>query len=189
MATATATPPAPASVGGTITIPKGCKPSKACGTDRTRSTLCHAALQRHAGSLWICASDSYIAVAVKVEGDAQEGRIPIGALRLMEQGKPGVQVSETAWKVLTDDGAVTFDCGPLADFPKFEGLGVWDKPSSAGVEAIGMDPALMARIGLALGARNGCRMQFVGPLRPIWVTPLSLGHDGVALQMPIRLNV
>ena len=188
MTTATATPPAPASVGGTITIPTRCKPSKACSTDRTRPTLCHAALQRHDGSLWICATDNYIAVAVKVEGDADEGRVPIGALRLMERGLPAVQVSETAWKVQTNDGAVTFDCGDIRNFPDFKGLGVWDKPEGAGVEAIGIHPVLMARIGLALGARNGCRMQFVAPLRPIWVTPLSLGHDGVAIQMPIRLN-
>ena len=187
MATAIATPPTPASVGGTITIPKGCKPSKACSTDYTRQRLLHAAVRRHGGALWLLMTDSYVAVALKVEGDANEGIVPIGALRLMEQGKSAVQVSATAWCVATPDGNVTFDCGDVGDFPDFASLGVWDKPEITNLGEVGMNPALMAKIGAALGAKHGCRMQFVGPLRPIYVTPLQI-DTGVALQMPIRLS-
>jgi hypothetical protein len=181
-------PPATAVTAACIVVPKGCKPSKACGTDRTRMTLCHAYLQRHADNWWLCMSDSYIAVALKVEakGEVVEGWVPIGALRLMEAGKPGMQVSPTAWKVLTDDGSLTFDCGDLGTFPDFAGLGVWTKPECAELAEVGMNTDLMAKIGLALGAKNGCRMQFVAPLRPIYVTPLRF-DTGVAMQMPIRI--
>jgi hypothetical protein len=171
-----------------ITIPKGCKPSKACSTDRTRSILCHAYLRRHDEVLYLCMTDSYVAVALRVDGDAEEGYVPIGALRLMEAGKVAEQVSETAWRVITNEGLLTFDCGEMGKFPDFASLGVWDKPDKGAVDAIGMNTSLMHKIGQALGARGGCRMQFIAPLRPIYVTPL--GFDvGVALQMPIRIEV
>jgi hypothetical protein len=173
----------------TIVIPKGCKPSKACGTDRTRPLLCHAYLRRHDDRWWLCMTDSYIAVALRVEcNGVEEGFVPIGALRLMESGKPGEQVSDTAWKVQTPDGALTFDCGPMGRFPDFAGLGLWEKGEAASLDSIGMNGELMAKINAALGARTGLRMTFKGPLRPIYVEPLGFDH-GVALQMPIRMHV
>jgi hypothetical protein len=186
---ATATVEAPAQIAAALVIPKGCKPSKACGTDRTRPILCHAYLRRHDEQLWLCATDSYIAVALRVEGEGvNEGYVPIGALRLMETGKLGVQVSGTAWKIETPEGALTFDCGPMGKFPDFASLGVWNKPEKAKLAEVGMNTDLMAKIGAALGAKHGCRMTFVGALRPIYVTPLRF-DCGVALQMPMRLEV
>lgn len=185
----TETRPAPTGAGlKGITIPKGCKPSKAVSTDWTHPNICHAYLRRHKGALYLCATDSFIAVALRVEGDADEGYVPIGALRLMETGKTAEQLSPTAWKVTTPEGFLTFDVGRGGNFPDFAGLGVWDKPDSGTLDAVGMNTTMMHRIGQALGARNGCRMEFVGPLRPIWVTPLSF-DVGVALQMPIRLDI
>lgn len=190
MTTATMERPADTAIGrGQILIPKGCKPSKACGTDQTRPILLHAYLRKRDNDTWLCMTDSYIAVALKVEGDVEEGYVPIGALRLMENGKTGTQVSTTAWKVRMPDGTLTFDCGQTHQFPDFAGLGVWDTFESGAVDAIGMNGEMMARISAALGARNGLRMDFIGPLRPIHVTPLGLLDHGRALQMPIRLNV
>ena len=189
---ATATMDAPAqqpAAPGTLVIPKGCKPSKACGTDRTRPMLCHAYLRKHDDAMWLCMTDSFIAVALRVETDAIEGFVPIGVLKLMETGKEGVQVSPTTWKVTVPDGTLTFDCADprVAKFPDFENLGVWDRQESNAVDAIGMNGDMMARISAELGARNGLRVDFLGPLRPLRVTPL--GFDvGVALQMPIRLD-
>lgn len=201
---ATATSPAPAGAGEgeiparSIVIPKGCKPSKACGTDRTRPILTHAYLRQHDRQWWLCMTDGYIAVALKVTAgvDVVEGYVPVGALRMMEAGKHAEQQSGTAWRVVTNDGLLTFDCGyldgrPPGEFPDFKGLGVWDKPDSGDVNAIGMNTELMWKIGQALGTARqnvGCRMDFVSPLRPIWVTPLMAEPTGVALQMPIRLN-
>lgn len=187
---ATATMPKPTTVEASITIPKGCKPSKACSTDWTRPLLCHAYLTHEPdGGPWLCMTDSFIAVALRVETDAEDGFIPIGALRLMETGKPGTRVSDTSWSVKTNEGTVTFDCGPMGKFPNLKNLGLWDKPEErADVAAVGMDPALMSKISAALGARNGLRMDFIGELRPVYVTPLRFDR-GLAMQMPIRLNV
>lgn len=180
--------PAPVGAGGkTIKIPRGCKPSRACSLDLTRPTLCHAYLRKHKESMWLCMTDSYIAVALKVYGDCDEGYVPIGALRLMESGKTAVQVSSSAWTVLTSEGTLTFDCGELGNYPDFASLGVWDTSEKGAVDAIGMSTNLMHKIGQALGAKHGCRMEFIGPLRPIRVYPLRFDH-GVALQMPIRVN-
>lgn len=183
--------PEPQTTPGSITIPPRCKPSKVCSTDRTRPVLCHAYLVEHDGALWVCAADGYIAVAVKVDGHAAEGWIPIGALRLMERGQDAEQISPTAWRVQTNEGVITFDIEADvkgATFPDFKGLGVWDKREEGSVDAVGMNTKFMQRIGEAIGAEHGCRFEFIGPLRPIRVT--SLGHDGrVALQMPIRLQV
>lgn len=203
---ATATTPAPTGAGDTeiharsIVIPKGCKPSKACSTDRTRPILTHAYLrQRGDGQWWLCMTDSYIAVALKVVTagvDIYEGYVPVGALRMMEAGKHAEQQSGTAWRVVTNDGLLTFDCGyldgrPPGQYPDFAGLGVWDKPDGNDVNAIGMNtelPSACPIFHITARQKVGCRMDFVGPLRPIWVTPLMAEPTGVALQMPILLN-
>lgn len=197
----TKTRPTPAGAGTepldarSIRIPKGCKPSKAASTDRTRPILTHGHLRHHDGAMWLCTTNSYIAAAVKIEagGDVMEGYIPIGALRLIEAGRTAWQVGPTAWKVVTPDGFLTYDCGDIrgrspGEYPGFKSLGVWDPPKAADVSEIGMNTTYMHQIGQAIGARNGCRMQFVGPLRPVWVTPLGVTHEAVAIQMPIRMN-
>lgn len=180
---------------GWITVPPRCKPSKACSTDQTRPILCHAYLRRHEGDLWLCAANSYIAVAIKVGGEAEEGFVPVGALRLMERGQSAEQISTTAWRVKTpSDGLVTFDItsrveGASKNYPDFVDLGVWDRKEGSPLAEVGIDPGLMKQIGDAVGAGEaGCRFEFIGPLKPIRVTPLNdPDGDRVALQMPIRL--
>jgi hypothetical protein len=186
----------------TIVVPHRCKLSKVCSTDRTRPILTHAYLKRRGDGWWLLATDSYIACAVRVSEsatDAEEGWVPIGALRLMESGKPGEQISTTAWRVVANDGYVTFDVLPsvveTSVFPNFgaKGIDLWgegdSKPKS--IPAAGINPRLMARLGEGLGAHNyGCRFEFLGENKPIRVTPLSSPDaDRVGLQMPIRLSV
>lgn len=193
---ATLAPPAPAvdAGAGTLTLPNRCKPSKACSTDWTRPNLCHAYLRdRGKDGTWLCATDSYIATAIKVDGHGLvEGWIPIGALRLMERGKNGTQISDAAWRVETSEGVVTYDI--TADvqgskYPDFDSLGLWDKRKQGAIGEIGMSPRLMAKIGDALGADNyGCRFEFTTDLKSIRVTPLN-GEDRIGLQMPVRLRV
>lgn len=185
--------------GGTISIPARCKPSRALGTDVTRSVLTHAYLRRRQGALWLCATDSYIAVALKVEGDAQEGYIPASALKQMERGKHGEQISETAWRIQTEPYATTtFDVtDQLAGskgYPNFDDLHVWDDVTyvwNGDPVSVGINPDLMKRIGDSFGTGDhiGCRFDVPGPLKPIRVTPLRSSIEGVALQMPVRLNV
>lgn len=190
---------------GSITIPAKCKPSQGASTDRTRPVLTQAYLRRHDGDLWLCTTDSYIAVAVKVEGNAQEGYIPIGALRLMERGQKAEQISTTAWKVWTKEGTVVFDCEEFVSgktaYPDLSKLGIFDapdknpndpiEPDKAGRWQIGMNPLFMKRMADALGAGDyGCRFQFVGQLKPIMVFPLqSDGASRRGMLMPIRITV
>lgn len=190
---------------GSIVIPGKCKPSQGASDDRTRPILTHAYLRRHDGDLWLCTTDSYIAIALKVTGDAQEGYIPIGALRLMERGQKAEQVSTTAWKVWTKEGTVVFDCddsisGTTA-YPDLAKLGIFEQqeknqhdpiaPDKAGRWQVGMNPKFMKRIADALGAGDyGCKFEFVGQLKPIRVLPLQgSGSDRIALLMPIRITV
>lgn len=185
---------------GTITIPAHCKPSKAVSPERTRPVICHAYLRRRDGDLWLCATDSYIAVAVKVTGDAQEGFVPVGALRLMERGQKAEQVSKTAWKVWTNEGTVVFDIADKVDgavaYPDFDKLNVFDGPeadkaplSPNGKFAIGIDHELIKRVGDSIGGKRGLRFEFTGPLRAVRLVPLQAGTDRVGLCMPIRLEI
>lgn len=181
-----------------ITIPHRCKLSKVCSTDLTRPVLTHAYLRRRKDGMWLCATDSYIACAVRVAGDADEGWVPIAALRLMERGQKNEQISETAWKVWVNDGTVTFDAEPNItgsseppDMGK-PGIDLWGEHgtrTATDVGAVGINPKLMERLGAGLGAHSyGCRFDFYGDLRPILVTPLSSPErDRIGLQMPIRI--
>lgn len=181
----------------TITIPAKCKPSRAASTDKTRPVITHGFLIRHDKELWVCTTDSYIAVALQVRGGADEGFIPIDALRLMEQGKEAEQIDRTTWKVLTRDGTATFDCGIQVGSgspPDLAKLGLFDAPKKAEEKAeetfpVGVNPTLIKKVSDALGASNMCRFDFVAPLRPIHVTAPGYESERRALLMPIRLNV
>lgn len=197
MAASQATAERPQIFGGTITIPKGCKPSVCLDRDRVpRPVLRHAYLKRRNDGLWLVATDSYLAIGIKVDGDAQEGFIPGGALRHMERGQESKQLSPTAWQVETEPYATTtYDIAEAIagqkEYPDLENVGLWGGIDGGGFSqeiAVGINPDLMKRVADGLGARNGCRFEFFGPLRPIPVKPL--GHDDrVGLQMPIRLVV
>jgi hypothetical protein len=196
-----ATDTQPATYGGTISIPAGCKPS-VCVSKERRPTIANAYLRRRDDGLWLLATDSYIAVALKVEGDAQDGHVPVGALRLMERGKHGEQLSATAWRVRSDEDAVTtFDiAGKVAGdnpYPNLDKVGLWggDLPGVESVKfngrvTVGMNAGFMKRIADAFGSGDtGCRFEMTGPLAAIRVAPLRTDIEAVAIQMPIRLNV
>lgn len=188
-----------------IVIPKGCKPSKGCGTDQTRPLLCHAYLQQRGDDWWVLATNGYFAVAIKVEpGDRthklQEGTIPVGALKLMEANPKWDrwQVSKTAWAVETPDGVLTFDVASLklGEFPDFDTalISMWGPGRGESDEPIGVNAEFLSAIGVALGLtgrRNYAPMIIKrhGHLKGIHVlagtTPTG---DRRAVLMPVRLD-
>ena len=186
---------------GTITIPRGCRPSMVCDCEGTRPVITHAYLHRREDDLWLLATDSYIACAIRVEEDnARDGWVPIGALRLMEQDEAAVQVSNTAWSVYTHEGTITFDVAPQlgedATFPitAVEPL-LWGDHTEGPVSDIRLDPALTVRLAEALGANMGCdpdrpswsvRLEFAGPLKPIRVTAGGDAGGRIGAQMPVK---
>ncbi len=183
---------------GTLELPAGCKPSKACSTDETRPTLCHGYLVKRDDGVWLCATDSYIAVALRVAGpssDLTEGWVPITVLRhLEEQDYPAKaeQISTTAWRFSVDDVTVTHDLDKLPGSypPNIANIGMWDDEPGIALDSICLAPGLTARIGEALGAGHmgGLRYTFTRPLGAVRLRdPRDLGRR--ALQMPVRLEV
>lgn len=187
--------------GGTINVPAKCKVSKVASTDKTRPILCHAHITEHDGKMWLCATDSYRAVAVMVDGSGlREGFIPIGALRLIEQGRQCEQLGRYSWRVETPDGSVTFDVESTLksskDFPDLAKVGIFDKYEAGEWTFqkgkpinVGFNPEFMASMSAALGAKFGVRLEMVGPLKPTRVFALGNEARGIGLLMPIRLNV
>ncbi len=187
-----------------IVIPTGARPSKACSRDTTRPVICHGYLRRRADGLWLLSTDSYIACALKVHGEAEEGFVPFGALRLLQRGYQGEQVSESMWTVRTDRGHITFDVGESLGktnpFPDFEKLGVWEGEAADPVAELGVNAHMTRRLAQALGIgeNDGCRyeMRKVPLMSPGAVgIPAMLrvtgGHrypDRIGLQMPVRLG-
>lgn len=190
----------------TIVIPAGARPSKACSRDTTRPVICHAYLKRRDDGLWLLATDSYIACALKVtaQPEAEEGFVPFGALKLMQRGHRGEQVSDMEWRVRTDLGMVTFDIDLVLSnakpFPDFYKLGVWGGEAAGPVTTVGMNAHLTRRLAQALGIdeNNGCRYD----MRAIPMTappssgdlPAMLRVTGgyrypgrIGVQMPVRL--
>lgn len=181
----------------TIVLPHGCKPSKAVSTDQTRPILCHAYLRRRKGDLWLEATDSFIAVALRCEGTAKEGWLPVDVLKLMEreanrkvQRLCFTQDDEATWTVTDQSGlyqTVTTYMVPersRGKWPNLEALGLYDDPKVAeAVDPFGFNPSLLANVGAALGGT--LRVDFQGPLKPIALRTQS--GDGLALQMPVRL--
>lgn len=198
MATTETKPPTPTGAGDTITIPDGCQPSRVCGSDQTRPALCHAWLTHRDDGWWLCATDSYIAIALRVRPDGKlvEGWVSIDALRLMERdGTAGQQLSPTAWRVALDEGSATFDVALLTDTapPDMAKLGMWDRPGPGGsIGEIGMNPTLMARLGHGLDMHgalgSGLRFTFAGELKPIRVAHPQYPDERIGLQMPIQLH-
>jgi hypothetical protein len=186
--------------GGTIDVPPRCKPSRALSKGDMRPILEHAYLRRRDDGMWLLMTDSYIAVGIKVNGDAEEGWVPGPALKHIERGRNAEQLSDTSWRVDTEPYASTvFDISKVVDgakeFPDLESVGLWDldvKPTWNGDKpSVGMNPGFMKRIADSFGCGDdtGCRFDIAAPLRPIRVTPLRSDIEAVGLQMPIRLNV
>lgn len=184
-------------VAKSIRLPSSkCRPSEATSRDETRPILTHAYLKQRDDGMWLLASDSVIAVAIKVEttGDVEEGYIPRRALRMMERGRYVVQTAPNAWEHVRGDGerrTWTVDLGPFPDLSKlFEGL-LWDGSALPEVGAdgglVGFDPDLAHRATMALGgwSYEPVTAQWYGPVKAIrW----SCATDRFALQMPIKLS-
>lgn len=173
-----------------IVLPHGCEPSVVCSTDRTRPVLLHGYLRRRDDDLWLYATDSFIVVGLKVDGDAREGWVPRPVLEALERGDLAEQVSETAWRVGMDGMAVTYDiAGQVGDVP-FPTVSTFlhDDMEPEAVQSVGLDPALTDRLALGLGARWGVVLSFSGQLRAFRVT--STGYPAtqrVGAQMPVRV--
>lgn len=183
---------APSEKPKTIWLPHGCKPSVALSKDETRPILCHAYLKRRDDGLWLYATDSFIAVALKVEGDAEEGYLPGGALRVLEHGRPIEQDAPGKWSRTfkragqRQDIAWTVDLG---DYPDFDALGVFNTDDRTGPrQPVLLDPVLIKKVGRALG--GSVLFDFGMPLKPVRVRGGNCQNpDGRrALIMPMRPN-
>lgn len=186
--------------GGTFTFPSLCRPWKACSTDETRPAFCHPYLYRRDDGLWLCASDTYIAVAVKVnEGPGapvQDGFVPRKVAKLVRRGCEAKQLSATAWSVVVEPPyhEATYDlAGVLGSKPtsladKLESVDLWGESSVASSKSFGeritfaFNPTLTEHIHQALGGMS-LKATVVGPLAAIrYRARYSMG---VGLQMPI----
>lgn len=190
----------------TIFLPRGCKPTKTCANQLDNLPwLEHGLLVRRDDGLWLVTSNNVVASAIRVGGDAKPGWIHHGAIKLLEKGYRLVQMSRTAWRYDTYNEQITFDCAKAvrnqdAAAEKLVGklvtAGLWDPPESAGdlidsdgYAVVGLDHALLACVGQALGAMSGVRLRLAGRLRAVHVTPLPEGMRGrVGAVMPIRLE-
>lgn len=177
-----------------ITLPHGCTPSVACGTDEMRPALLHAFLHKREDGLWLLATDSYIAVALKVDGDAEEGWVPVGALERMEAGERGTQVSATAWTVTAPYGSATFDFAAGDDAvkrPTVEKV-LWGDRDPQAMTDVVLNPVLTERLARAIGAGKGsgywgCRLELTGAEGPMRITPLGdTSGERFGVQMPVR---
>lgn len=176
----------------TIVLPAKCTPSAVCSRDQTRPILCHAYLKQRDDGLWLYATDSFVAIALKVEGDAEEGYIPRGALKAMENRKLVVQDGPNTWSRTTKRSGATHtqtwsvDLGP---FPDLATLGMFDRdPHDPCPDPVCFDAGLLASVGAALG-NNGLIIDCIGPLQPIKLAANHHPDERLGILMPIRANV
>lgn len=169
----------------TIILPLDVKPWKACG-EAHWPHIHHGWLHRRDDGLWLVTTDSFIACAIRVEGDAEEGWVNHGAMRWLAKGRAGVQVGETRWQ-FERDGFRVFDVGDLEPFPMDALGGLWDTDDGAKCSVIGLDPRRLSTLAKALGAGDRLQVELTGPRAAIRVTvPGRLGHIGVL--MPVVLD-
>jgi len=171
--------------------PKARPSAVLAGVDKVRPGLLRARVECHDKEWFLVCSDSYMAVAVTLRLCELPDRteIPVGALKLIERGKP------FTW----DDGftfhgegfeRVTYrlDSKDAGAFPELGKIGLFDKPADwdTPVDDIGFNGEFAARVSKALGS-NHLRFRFKTALRPIHVS--SLKEGGHAILMPVRVNV
>jgi hypothetical protein len=196
-------PVAETTYGGTFIFASICRPWAACSNDETRPVLCHPYLRRRNDGLWLLASDSYIAAAIKVnegtEGTVQDGFVPRKVAKLIRRGCEATQLSPTAWKVIVEPGyhEATYDVAGLgigteSKFPDLESIGLWDGPKAGAPFdddiRLKFDPALTQRLNVALGGMygRGIEARFYGPLTAIhYQGPFG---DAFGLQMPMQMK-
>lgn len=172
----------------------GCKPSMACSTDETRPRIAHGYLRRRDDELWLYATDSYIAVGLKVDGNATEGWVPRPVLEALERGDGCEQLSLTAWRVRTHGAVVTYDIAAAVNpdspgrFPTMDSF-LHEEREPSEVSMVALDPALTVRLAEALGARapgQGVCLHF-GSGNPFRVSVVGRDmSDRVGVQVPVR---
>jgi hypothetical protein len=179
-----------------IALPGGCKPSMACSTDETRPRITHGYLRRRDDELWLYATDSFIAVGLKVEGNATEGWVPRPALEALERGAMCEQITPTAWRVREQHAVVTYDIGEAvvpndkgrAMFPPMDSF-LHDEREPSEVSTVAFDPALTVRLAEALGARRGVSFHF-GSGQPVRVSANGRSvAERIGVQMPVRADL
>lgn len=188
---------------GRIIIPAGCKPWKACSTDETRPVLCHAYLREREDGWWLLATNSYIAMALKIEplGDLAEGWVPHRALKAIAAGRMTEQVDTMSWKVTTNTGheviRVPGVIGEATTFPDLAAFGMWEYEPGEPAAAIGMNPRLAWRLHQALGFAGtvkGVKLERTtykakaSDESPFRVTAGVHFPDRIGLLMPCRLD-
>lgn len=186
-----------------IIIPSGCKPWKACSKDETRPVLCHAYLRERDDGWWLLATDSYIAMALKVEprGDLAEGWVPRRALKAIAANRLTEQVDAMSWKVTTNTGheviRVPQLIGDTTTFPDLAKFGMWEYEPGEPATAIGMNPRLAWRLYQALGfagTLGGAKLERTtyeaktSGESPFRVTGGVHFPDRIGLLMPVRLD-
>lgn len=168
----------------------GPKPSAACSDDDTRPSLMHGYLRRRDDGLWLYVTTSYIAVGLRVSGEADEGWVPRRVLEAMEEGEQVEQISATAWRVPSDHGRITHDVALHVHAAKFPHLDTFlhDDLTFEALEGIALDPKWLSRVNDALGyPPMGTSLRFTGAHRLIRVQKTGQ-TDRVGVLMPLREN-
>ncbi len=180
----------------TLTIPTGAKPSKALSKDRTRPTLCHAAVRHHAGSTWLTATDSFIAVALELSADAhlEEMLVPREVLEAAERGCEVTQI-ENGWAVdlgWANASARVYESGRFPDvFHLANGL-LLDAQLDLAAEPVGLHLGYLNAAAAALGVKGkaATKLQLTGTLKAVRVTRALVLEERrrAAIVMPVRLD-
>jgi hypothetical protein len=183
-------------------IPPKAKPSKAVSKETLREALTCAYIEHRGDEVFLCATDSYVCIELPVKLDCAKkdrkkllpevGLIP-HALKALDRSSTG--------RFRIKDGLVQIDGEPMlypvrTDLtpPNFKEL--WPEEYGSkdndGVKAIAFNPHKLHQVGEALGVtkqgfRHAVKVEFIGPLRPILVTP-SMTDDGRAMVMPVRMR-
>lgn len=186
-----------------IYLPSNCRPAEACSRDDARPArpaLRHGFLVQRDDGWWLCATDAYIAVAIKVtttgEG-LQEGWVPRQILKLMRTAQRAEQISTTGWTVNYGPTKTTVEIRDLGTFPDLAKLGLWGTDEEVPVSHIGFDPGLSLRLQRAMFSDGlvGVRLAFTKyklkdrEHSPMRMTGGKHHPDRVGLQMPVRLDV
>ncbi|HXH35717.1 MAG TPA: hypothetical protein VNJ54_15145 [Plantibacter sp.] len=152
-----------------LTIPHRTSPASAVSRDQTRPRLCFGRLVKHADSMWLVCTDSYIAVAIEQPADSGlvEGWVPRAAMR-----RDVEQVDASKWEARDYEQVVTYEMrGTLGDFPDFAKVNgglLFDEDAPPKSSTVGLDPKLFAKIGRALG--GPLKIETFGAEKPVRVS-------------------
>lgn len=181
---------------GCIRIPYGCELSAALCDDDSRPILRHAYLTQRDDEWWLNATDSYIAVSVRVRAGegVREGQVAGDILRTVERDSdphycPVIRQTDDGWEVASNGSTATYRCAlPEGKrYPDLARLGMWDpdqlteakrrgipdaKHDPGGAVLVGMDSELLARAASALGAGQ-VGVEVHHPRKPVRLVALA----------------